>query len=613
MNIINDMDLEDKLSYTLPSLASSTNATGYGFVELDPEDLCYIDDLTIKALELIENNVDRSNRKHSLVGYLNVHTSTTIGTRLLREAIVKPLCHLPTIEHRLDCIEYLTQRVDTLAMISNSIRRYGQNIDLNNVVPNLITLCKTRNDTLHMAERRMEAISTVEVLASQVEVLMGALAGADQPTLNIFRVALEDPAYSEIMNDIYNFMEPDVRTVRGKRGKMFRIKPGIESLFDIARSTYHAALSDMESFVQELINEDNYPWKLSYTESKGYYLTLQIQKVHKNFNLNPRYIRVIRTRTILTCTTKELMQLNVRANLSYENSMKLANEILVNALSSIINHIGSVNKLIDIVGMLDLITSFAKLVSNSNGTLVRPKFNATETIVINSRHPVLEEILKLNNLNIVPNSYKFSVRNNNFMLVTGPNMGGKSIFLKQVALIQIMAQLGCFVPAESAHIKLMNRIVARSGTSDDNFSNCSSFMWEMKGIASALQQNRNALNQSVLYIIDEVGRGTSIDYGASYSFAIAEELSMRRNCFTVFATHFDQVFSLTSLYNNIKACNFKYEEDDDNCSGQKRMKITHCLMPGLGERVHYGIKLAEASGFPSEVIRLACKDSSVRI
>lgn len=604
------MSIDGQTNYSLPSLGS--NVSGYGFVELNTGDLCRLDDLTIKSLELLENNIDRSNRKHSLYGFLNSYTSTTIGSRLLNEAITRPLCHLQTIEHRLDCIEYLSKRVDTLAIISNSIRKYGQNIDLNGLMVNLENLCKTRNDTLYVAEKRMDAISTIEVLLSQVQVIIDALSGTEQPTLNIFKIALDDPTYGEMLGEIYSFLEPDVRTTRGKRSKVFRIKTGVESLFDLARSTYFTAINDMEAYVQDLNKDDKLPWKLSYTETRGYFLTLSLDRCQRKITLGPTYIRVNRTRSTLTCTTKELMQLNVRSNMSYENSMKLANEILVSAISTITSHMSEINKLIDIVGMLDLITSFAKMVNESNGSMVRPKFNATDTIVTGSRHPVLESMLKLNQVPMVPNDYKFSTRNGNFMLVTGPNMGGKSVFLRQVALIQIMAQIGCYVPAESAHIKLMNRIVCRSGTSDDNFSSCSSFMWEMRGIASALRQDQESLNESVLFVIDEIGRGTSIDYGASYSFAIAEELSLRKQCFTVFATHFEQVFALTSLYNHVKAYSFKYEEGEDT-KGQKKLRINHFLVPGIGERVHYGIKLAEASGFPQQILRLACKDSNLHL
>lgn len=600
------MDTDEQINYQLPGLGTGDHNIGYGFVELTEGDHCFMDLQTVKTLELLQNNIDDSNKRHSLFGYLNIHTCTTIGSQLLKEAISKPLCHLPTLEHRLNCIDYLTQRVDTLAIISNSIRKYGQNLDLSNIVNVLVNLCKSRNNTLQVAEKRMECIANIEVLLSQVEVLTGSLANADQPTLNIFKVALEDPSYSEILNDIHELLEPDVKTSKGKRGRMFRIKPGVEALFDVARSTYHDAINEMECYVRELQRDDNIPWKLNYSEYKGYFLSLTFDRTGKNIALDSKYMSVSRSRTMITCTTRELMQLNVRANMSYENSMRLANEILEGALTMIASRMGCINKLVEIVGMLDLITSFAKLVTTSKGTMVRPKFNATETIIVNSRHPVLESILEANNQTVIPNDVKFSVRNGNLMLITGPNMGGKSIFLRQVGVIQVMAQMGCFVPAESAHIKLMNKIVARSGTSDDNDASCSSFMWEMRGIASALSQARNAQNQSVLYIIDEVGRGTSIDYGASYSFAIGEELGMRKNCFTVFSTHFEQVFSLTSLYSNVRAYSFKYEEKDKD--SQRRIKINHNLSPGLCKSVHYGVKLAEASGFPSEVIQLACKD-----
>lgn len=594
------------------SRQNSVYSTANGFVELDPNDSCYIDDETAKSLELIQNNLDNSNRRHSLFGYLNTNTATTTGARFLRHGILHPLCNYEVIEHRLDCIDYLVGRIDTLASISNCIKCFGQGVDLDAVVPCLVNLFKTRNTTLAMAEKKLDALTTLETLVSQVPRLVAALEMTDQATLNVYKVALQDPAYSEILDDITGVIESDLKTSRGKRSRMFRIKHGVEALFDIARSTYNAAINDLEQYVRELHKEDGLPWKLNYNETRGYFLTLATSQMPRNYELGPRYLRVNKSRSLICCTTKDLMQSNVRANVSYENSMKLANEVLTTCLSSIMNNIGAIYKLIDVIGFLDLITSFAKLVNSSHGRLVRPKFTSTDTIIEKSRHPVLETVLSINNLSVVPNDIILSTSCQNFMLVTGPNMGGKSIFLKQVGIIQIMAQIGCYVPAEKAHIKIMQRIVARSGTSDDNQSSCSSFMREMRGIATALGRDNVIPDQSILYLIDEVGRGTSVDDGASYSFAIAEELALRKYCFTVFATHFDQVFTLTSLYRNAVAYHFKYDEDESE-TGEVRLKISHNLVPGLAEKSRYGIKLAEACGLPDEILCFAKAGAGIRI
>lgn len=581
-----------------------------GFVDLQPQDYCYIDCETSKMLELVQNNVEPSNKKHCLFGLLNAYTSTTTGAKLLKETISRPLNHLPTLEHRLDCIDFLVQRVDVLGTITNCVKKFGSGVDLESVIPCLVTLYKSRSTGIDIAEKRLEALVTLEALVSQVVPLIGAL-DTNQETLNVYKIALSDPAYDVILNIIYEIVETDIRVGSSKRSKMFRIKQGVESVFDIARSTYNAAINDLEQYVREINNEDGLGWKLNYNTSRGYYLFMDSGSVPKSFEFPPRYIRVQRTHNAITCTTRDLMQSNVRANVSYENSMKLANEILMNTIGAIMDHVTALHKLVDIIGLLDLTTSFAKFVVHNQTPMVRPKFTASETIIIRARHPVLESVLAVNGLSLVPNDIVMNVCSQNFLLITGPNMGGKSVYLKQVGVIQVMAQLGCYVPAETAHIKLMNQIVARSGTSDDNHSNCSSFMWEMKGIASALKQDEVSRNASVLYIIDEVGRGTSIDDGASYSFAIAEELASRRYCFTAFATHFEQVFALTRLYGNIQAHHFKYDDDDAESPG--RLQISHNLVSGFAEKEHYGIKLAEACGLPSEILIAAKLSAEINI
>lgn len=597
----------------------ATNDSNYtvgstnGFVDLDPvDDYCCVDDETAKALELVQNNVDSTNRKHSLFGYLNAHTNTTTGARLLRQTILNPLCNFEVIEHRLDCVDYLLSRVDTLSSLTNCIRQFGVNIDLDHVVPCLVNLCKTRQTTLQVTEKRLDALTTLETILSQVDPLVAALDLADQPALNIYKTALMDPAFGEILTEILNVVESDVKTRSGKRGKVFRIKHGVEAVFDIARNTYTIAINDMEHYVKELQRQDGLPWRLSFTESSGYYLSMAASQLPKGRILDNKYMNVNKTRTMITSSTIDLMRSNVRARISYENSMALANDILMSCLNAIIGHIGSLHKLVAVIGMLDLITCFAKVANYSNGRMVRPTLTSTDTIVDASRHPVLEGILNVNNIQIIPNDIHLSLGRGNFMLVTGPNMGGKSVFLKQVGIVQIMAQLGCYVPAEKANLKVMNRIVARSGTSDDNLSSCSSFMWEMKGIATALKPDER-MERSTLFLIDEVGRGTSIDDGASYSFAIAEELALRRNCFTVFATHFDQVFTLACLYSNVKAYHFDYEETSQHDDEPSQMKLTHSLVPGLSVKSHYGIRLAEACNLNEEIIRLAKEDVGLSI
>ena len=587
-------------------------ATADGLVELSPRDLCYIDEETAKVLELVKNSVDETNRKHSLFGYLNLNTSTTTGARLLRQSVLKPLSNFELIDHRLDCVEYFVKRVDTLATVTNCIKRFGQGVDLDSVITCLVNSHGSRFATLAIAERRLEALTTLETLIAQVPALAAALEVADQPALNHYKIQLQDPAYAEILDDITSVIETDVRTKRTKRSKMFRIKHGVEALFDIARNTYNAAINDLEQYVRELHKIDGVPWKLNHSETKGYHLTVATSQIPKNYVLGPQYIRVNKNRVLISCTTKDLMQSNVRANISYENSMKLANEILSNCLSAIIHKINAIYNLVDVIGVLDLLTSFAKLITDSKGSLVRPKFSSTDTILYKSRHPVLESVLHVNGLTAVPNDVMLSTNQQGFMLVTGPNMGGKSVFLKQIGIIQVMAQIGCYVPAESAVLKIMNRIVARSGTTEDNQSSCSSFMWEMRGIATALTRDESTFDDSVLYLIDEVGRGTSIDDGASYSFAIAEELAMRRYCFSIFATHFSQIFSLVDLYPCVSAHHFKYEEEVDRTSGESRLKISHNLVPGLVDNGHYGIKLAEASGLPEEILRLAKVNQGLR-
>lgn len=569
---------------------------------LDDKDFCYIDAETARNLELVQNGADSNNKRDSLHGFLNANTATTTGSRMLYDNILSPFNHLETLEHRLDCTDYLVEKPDFLGLISGCIKPFGHNVDLDRLVIVLENLHESRSTTIGTAEKRLETLVTLDSLLQSVGPLVEALSRTEERTLLVFRDELKNPAYQAMAAEINRVIEIEEaqRGYSRKRSKIMRVKKGIEKLFDVARSTFTAAIDDIEQYIKNLIRDDGLLWRLAHTESRGYFLTMNADQLPKGATLPPKYIYVNKNRKQISCTTQELMVSNNRANLSYENSMNMTNEILARLLSSIIDHKQALDSLVNVIGNLDIITCFAKFANTYQGRLVRPTYNCSQTVVMKSKHPVLEAVLGHSNLKVEPNDIALATRHRNFMLVTGPNMGGKSVYLKQVAIIQVMAQIGCRVPAESADIKLMSRIVVRSGSTDDSKSNCSSFMWEMKGIASAIQQEKDSLSESALYIIDEIGRGTTIDDGASYSFAIAEELAMRWNSFTVFATHFDQVFYLTNLYGNVKPFHFEFYEDEDG-----RLSITHNLVPGFAEKNHYGIKLAQAVGLPEEILKVA--------
>lgn len=567
--------------------------------DIPPDQICSIDDETKLILELTCNGVDSVNRRDTLLGYLN-HTCTSVGYRMLKDEVTRPLAHVNSLELRLGCIEHFINRSDSHALVINELNHLDQGVELDKLVSNIVSLEQRRGNTLSLAEKRLDIAVSLHRIINRIPSLIDALTNIDHPIINIFRDALDDTEYGQINETLMSVLEfDDSKSNKAKRQRISKIKNGIHDLFDIARNSYNEAINNLEAYVHELQVDDHLPWKLSYSETKGYLLSMPTAKVATNLTLPPKYIRVVKTRTQITCSTRDMMTVNVRANVSYENSMKLANEVLGGLLKNIMGHLGAIHKLVEIVGRLDFLSSLAKLAISSNNTLVKPKFSNSETIIEESRHPILEKILELNDKKIVHNDVCLSNSHSNFCLITGPNMGGKSVYLKQVALIQIMAQIGSYVPAKSAIIKPVNRIVVRVGSNDDGKTSCSSFMSEMRGVSSALVGDRGA----ALYLIDEIGRGTSVEDGTAYSIALAEELASRRNCFSLFATHFSVMTKLPKLVKGVKVFQFKIDRDEN----EKHHFSGHNLIPGGVELCHYGIELAETCGLPVEITQQARK------
>lgn len=570
---------------------------GSNLLDLQLGKVCYIDEETIKSLELIENNLEPRNRDHSLYGAIKA-TKTSCGAKTLKSNMIRPVAHLATIEERLDCVEYLVNHLDVLALIQAALNKLSF-IDLEHLINELVHSSATnRQASIKTAEKRLEILINVRRMLTCVRNLTDAMVRADQTTIASYCDVLQDPSFDSICNEIddvirRDFIEDKKLKKGDKRDLVNAIKSNKELLLDLTRKTYLEAMSDMEDYVEELALELSLPLKLNHQMGRGYYLQLNKDILGPNFKMPSIFQRIFTTRNILTFTTTDLMRCNVRVNMSYENTLKMSNELLESLINRVTSYSTSLFKILEVVGFIDMIIGFAEISYDPKRRLVKPQFNTKGMEIIGGRHMILETVLEKSQEKARSNNT--FLMGHNFTLITGPNMGGKTVYLKQVAIIQIMAQMGCYVPAESANLIVHDRITVRSGSDNEFESNCSSFMNEMKGLRDVLRDDAG----NSLVIIDELGRGTSYEDGASYSFAVAEELALRRNVFTLFATHFPLLRSLDQLYNNVKVCQFRMKEDDS------KLIFSHELEENTFDDVHYGLKLAEYSAIPKEIIEIA--------
>ncbi|KAM9542038.1 mutS protein homolog 4 isoform 5-T5 [Guaruba guarouba] len=274
---------------------------------------------------------------------------------------------------------------------------------------------------------------------------------------------------------------------------------------------------------------------------------------------------------------------------AYYNSLE-DTRIVCKLLNEVYEHIHCLYKLSDIVSMLDMLLSFAHACTLSN--YVRPEF--TDTVAIKQGwHPILEKIAVEKP---VPNN-TYLTEGNNFVIITGPNMSGKSTYLKQIALCQIMAQIGSYVPAEYCSFRIAEQIFTRIGMDDDIETNASTFMKEMKEITYII---RNANNKSLI-IIDELGRGTSAEEGIGICYAACEYL-LNLKAFTLFATHFLELCHIDALYPNVENYHFEVRHVRSSTGNKEKITYTYTLSKGYTEEKNYGLKAAEVSSLPSSIV-----------
>ncbi|CAI8056057.1 MutS protein homolog 4 [Geodia barretti] len=265
-----------------------------------------------------------------------------------------------------------------------------------------------------------------------------------------------------------------------------------------------------------LSSKYNLPIKVCGSNSRGFYMQLYTgagapPELDVD-NLPSDFMKISKNRNTINFSTADLLRLNDRAQEATKEIYVMTNVVVNELIKDLRSNIGCLYKLAECVSMLDMLHSFAK--SCTLSSYVRPEF--TDTLAVKqSRHPILDII----SFNLVPNNI-FASRESNFILITGPNMSGKTTYLKQVALLQIMAQVGSFVPAVYASFRVTSQIFSRVGSDDDISSNSSTFMLEMRELSYVLQN----VSSNCLVIVDELGRGTSNEEGFGICHAVCEHL-----------------------------------------------------------------------------------------
>ncbi|KAJ8047643.1 MutS protein-like 4 [Holothuria leucospilota] len=557
-----------------------------------------IDATTARNLELVQNMKDVKS-EHTLFGVLN-YTSTSGGARLLRANILQPPCDHETIKLRLDVVEELTQSEEAFFNLQTVLSKF---LD----VDHLLSLCVQipKQETVKTAENKITNVIYLKHVLELVEPLIKALQYTKSELLQAYYKTLDDQRFGLILEKIRMVIHDDTRYQKGtlsmRTQKCFAVRPEINGLLDVARRTYTEVVDDISMVVKQLAEKTGWPLKTSYNTSRGFFIQLQCVGAWSSLSaeaMPPEFIKVIKTRNTLSFTTSDLSNVTDRIKESLNEIYLMTNIVVSDLLNEIRDHIGCLYKLTETVAMLDILVAFAHACTLSN--YVRPTFS--ETLAIKQGwHPILE---KISYDQLVPNNTCASVENN-FIIITGPNMGGKSTYLKQLALLQVMAQIGCFVSAEFASFRLCDQIFSRIGCDDDIETNASTFMLEMREVNYIIQN----CSHSSLVIIDELGRGTSNEEGVGICHAVCEYL-ISLKAFTFFVTHFMEITNLDALYPNVENYHFEVEHSTEDATSSHRLNYTHVMSRGRTQEEQYGIKLAEVSSLPASIVTEAKQISS---
>src|ERR1700741_5426138 len=330
--------------------------------------------------------------------------------------------------------------------------------------------------------------------------------------------------------------------------------------------------------------------KIRFNQVFGYYIEVSKPNLHL---APPDYERKQTLVNAERFTSPELKDYERKILAADERILEIERQLFVDVRSSIAAKAGRLRRTASAIAKLDVLAAFGKLAADRN--YARPEFNmAGELLIIGGRHPVIEELLKQKGERFVPNDLCFEPGRQQLLLITAPNMGGKSTYLRQTALIVLMAQAGSYVPARQAKLPLTDRIFTRIGASDNLARGRSTFLVEMSEVAAIL----NHATPSSLVLLDEVGRGTATFDGLSIAWAVVEHLQRTTRARTLFATHYHELTELADLLPTVKNVHVSVKETPNEIIFLRRVE------PGSADK-SYGIEVARLAGLPRSVIERA--------
>jgi DNA mismatch repair protein MSH2 len=584
-------------------LGVMSDPTNFGEFQLYQHDLSQymkLDSSALKALNLMPGPKDGS-KTMNLYGLLN-KCKTPVGSRLLAQWLKQPLMNLEEIEKRQMLVE---------AFVNDTELRQTLQEEHMRSIPDLYRLAKK----FQRKKANLEDVVRAYQVAIRIPDFIGTFEGVmDEQYKAILDTEYTDKlrSFSDSLSKLQEMVETTV-DLEALDNHEFIIKSEFDDGLRIIRKKIDKLRYDLEKEHQragEDLNQDTekklflenhrvHGWCLRLTRNESSAIRNKKQYQEISTQKNGVYF----TTTAMTQMRREFDQLSENYNRTQSG---LVNEVVSVAAS----YCPVIERLAGVLAHLDVIVSFAHCSVHAPSAYVRPKIHPRgtgNTILTEARHPCME---MQDDVSFITNDVSLIRGESEFLIITGPNMGGKSTYIRQIGVIALMAQIGCFVPCTTAELTLFDCILARVGASDSQLKGVSTFMAEMLETANIL---KTATRES-LVIVDELGRGTSTYDGFGLAWAISEHLVREIGAFAMFATHFHELTALTETYPQVQNLHVVAHigdsdgdaamDDGGNNSRRREVTLLYKVVPGISDQ-SFGIHVAELVRFPPKVVAMA--------
>lgn len=539
----------------------------------DTSDYIVLDDSTKRNLEII-SSISGGNREGTLISILD-RTQTAMGARLLKNWISRPLKKLTQLQKRQECVTEFYENKPLAGNLTSLFKNIG---DLERLISKIATARAVARDLINL-KYSLKNIGEVK----------NELSKAEAKTLKDINSNLKE------LNDLASLIEASINEDTSiQMESKITIKPGYSTELDELRSILNSGEAWMENYQRKERERTKInSLKVSYNRVFGYYIEISKANLVKADGVEG-YIRkqtLVNAERFITQELKEYEEKILTAN---EKISALEAKLFADVRLKVVEYANDIQMNAAMIGIIDVLLGFAEIAKLYKYT--KPELNEGDTLEITEgRHPVIEQLLPAGE-KFVPNDTSLDPADTQVIIITGPNMSGKSSYLRQVGLIVLLAQIGSFVPAKKAKIGICDRIFTRVGAMDNIARGESTFLVEMQESANIL----NNLSPKSLVLLDEVGRGTSTYDGISIAWAITEYIheNPKAKAKTLFATHYHELNALASLYPRIKNSRVEVKEVGD------KIIFLHRINEGTADH-SFGIHVAQMAGLPDMVTKRA--------